>query len=74
MRGEWIRWQRRIAVLATGGVTLGILEGLSMVNFAYLFTNFLSQFLGALVTLLLGGSLQNAFFGAGYTGLGGLTT
>ncbi len=71
MRSEWTRWQRRVAVLATGGVTLGVLGGLSMVNFAYIFTNFLSQLLGTLIAVLLGGTSQTI---TGLGGLSGLTT
>ncbi len=58
MRGSWLRIQRRVALLATGGVTLGILQGLSMVNFSWVFTQFFSELLSALVVILLGGNAQ----------------
>ncbi len=49
-------WYRRWSVaLATGGVTLGILQGLGLVNFASLFTSLLATWLSILVTILLGG-------------------
>ncbi len=63
MRGLWWRIERRLAPLATGGVTLGILTGLSMVNFSWIFTNFLSQLLGTLIALLFGASAQAVLFG-----------
>lgn len=54
MRSRWNRWQRRLVALSTGGMTLGILGGFEMVNFAQLFTQLLSQWLSLLVALLLG--------------------
>lgn len=49
-------WCRRWSVaLATGGVTLGILQGFGLVNFASLITSFLATWLSILVSILLGG-------------------
>ncbi|MEW6250572.1 MAG: hypothetical protein AB1716_07980 [Planctomycetota bacterium] len=66
MRGKWLRVQRRVALLATGGVTLGVLQGLEMVNFAWLFAEFLIRLLSTIVVALLGGSVDSL------TGLGGI--
>jgi hypothetical protein len=56
MRANWIRYQKWCVAISTGGITLGILQGFSLVNFAYLFTQFLTTWLAGLVALLLGGS------------------
>ena len=58
MRKNWIQVQRRLIPLATGGITLGVLQGFGMVNFALLFTQALSRFFSVLVTALLGGNIQ----------------
>jgi len=50
-----IRWHKRCVLLSCGGITLGILQGLAMVNWAQLFTQLLTQWLTALVAFLLGG-------------------
>ena len=72
MRDSWLRMQRRVALLATGGVTLGILQGLSMVNFSWVFTQFLTELLSAFVVILFGGNAQQVLYnfglGAGGTG------
>lgn len=47
---------KKLYLLSCGGVTLGILQGFEMVNFASLFTSFLATLLSALVSFLLGGS------------------
>lgn len=51
MRRSWIRYQKWCVVLSSGGVTLGILQGFSLINWA----SFITQLLIALVTMLLGG-------------------
>lgn len=53
-----VRMYRRLRALAVGGITLGWLQGLQMVDFASLLTQWLSQFFAALVTVLLGGDSQ----------------
>ena len=60
MRASWNRYRRWCIALSTGGITLGILQGLSLVNFAYLFTQLLATWLAALVAILLGGSVSDA--------------
>ena len=55
MRANWNRYQKWCVALSTGGITLGIFQGLSLVNFANVFTSFLATWLAALVSLLLGG-------------------
>ena len=56
MRANWNRYRKWCVALSTGGITLGVIQGFSLVNFAYLFTQFLTTVLSALVALLLGGS------------------
>jgi hypothetical protein len=56
MRLDKIRMKKWMLTLSSGGVTLGILQGLSLVSFADLFTTLLSTWLSALVAILLGGS------------------
>lgn len=46
------RW---LVALSTGGVTLGILQSFSLINFAEIFTSFLTQWLSIFVTALFGG-------------------
>lgn len=65
MHRRWIRCQKWCVALSSGGVTSGILQGLSLVNFTSLFTSFLSTWLAVIVTLLLGGKLSNLFGGLG---------
>jgi len=59
MREQWPRIWKLAVGLSTGGITVGILQGLGLVNFASLFTNFLITWLSVLVTLLLGGDPSN---------------
>lgn len=54
MQAKWIRYRRWCVGLSQGGVLLGVLQGLGMVNFAQLITDLLSQWLSILVALLLG--------------------
>ncbi len=56
MHTNWNRFRRWCVAVSTGGITLGILQGFGLVNFAYLFTQFLTTWLAALVAALLGGS------------------
>ncbi len=72
MRRSWLRMQRKVALLTTGGVTLGILQGLDMVNFSWVFTQFLTQVLSAIVVILFGGSAQQILTNLGL-GLGTTT-
>ncbi len=74
MGGSWLRMQRRVALLATGGVTLGILQGFQMVNFSWVFTQFFSQLLSALVVILFGGNAQQLLQNLGYGTTTGITT
>lgn len=59
MRTSWNRYRKWCIALSTGGITLGILQGFSLVNFAYLFTQLLATWLAALVAVLLGGSVTD---------------
>lgn len=58
MRPKWVRCQKWCVVLANGGVTLGILQGFGLINWASLFAEFLATWLSVLVTLLLGGEVR----------------
>ena len=58
MRPIWMRLQKKCLLLSTGGVTLGILQGLELVNFASLIASLLASWLSMLVTLLLGGGID----------------
>ena len=60
MRSRWSRIQKWCGSLATGGVTLGILQGFGMINWAYFFTTFLVGILGTIIAALLGGSTATA--------------
>ncbi len=53
-----MRLQKKCLLLSTGGVTLGILQGLELVNFASLIASLLASWLSMLVTLLLGGGID----------------
>lgn len=55
MQPLWTQARKRCVWVAAGGVTLGVLQGLSLVNFAALVTSWLSTWLSFLVSLLLGG-------------------
>ncbi len=57
MRPNWNRYQKWCVALSSGGITLGIIQGLGMVSWAQLFTQFLTTWLSALVALLFGGQL-----------------
>lgn len=63
MRANWMCWQKRLAVMAAGGVTFGILQGFSLVSFASLFTNLLASWLSIIVALLLGADPDTVFRG-----------
>lgn len=64
MQSRWARYRRWCAVLGSGGISLGIFSAYSLVSFAQIFTQLLSSWLSALVTLLLGGDASQ-FFGGG---------
>ena len=64
MRASWKRYQKWCVALSSGGITLGVIQGFGLVNFAALFANLLSSWLAILVTLLLGGNVSNLFGGA----------
>jgi hypothetical protein len=59
MRTNWNQYRRWCVGLSTGAITLGIVQGFGLVNFAYLVTQFLTTWLASLVALLLGGSLSS---------------
>jgi len=65
MQRSWMRCQKWCVALSSGGITLGIIQGFGLVNFASLFTNFLSELLAILVTLLLGGDVAHWFVPSG---------
>jgi len=64
MRGQAIGYWKLCVALSFGGITLGIFQGLQLVNFAQLFSNFLSMLLAALVSVLFGASPSTLFTGA----------
>ncbi len=59
MRRSARRTWKLCVALSYGGITLGIFQGLQLVNFAQLFTNFLSLLLSVLVSALFGGNASN---------------
>ncbi len=58
MSRRQIKLKKWCVIVSRGGLTLGLLQGLGMVNFASLFTNVLITVLQILVTLLLGGDVS----------------
>lgn len=58
----WLRLQRRLALLATGGVTLGWLQAAGAIQWADLITRVLSYTFSFLVNILLGGDLNDFLF------------
>ena len=65
MQRSWMRCQKWCVALSSGGITLGIIQGFGLINFASFFANFFSTWLAVLVTLLLGGNVSNLFGGGG---------
>ena len=55
----WLRYQKWCVRLSYGGLALGILQGLQMVDWASFWTSLLSVWLSALISLLLGGNATN---------------
>lgn len=70
MRHRWSRYQKWCVALSSGGITLGIIQGFGMINWAYFFTQFLAQWLSILVTLLLGGQVNQGLGGTGTSVIG----
>jgi len=58
MHPLWIRSRKWCLALSSGGIALGILQGLDMVNFANFWTNILITWLTIIVTFLLGGDVS----------------
>ncbi len=54
MHSGWKRWQRRLLVLGTGGVTFGWIQGFSMVNQSWIWTGFLQTLFSGLIRVLFG--------------------
>ncbi len=54
MHPRWIRYRKLMAAMACGGITLGVVQGFALVNFAQLFTNILSVLFASIVRVLLG--------------------
>jgi hypothetical protein len=52
-----MRLQRFCLALSTGGITLGILQGFALIDWATFWASWLSNFFATIVTLLFGGSL-----------------
>jgi hypothetical protein len=50
---------RTLAVLGSGGMTLGVLQAFDMISFANAIARFLATFLSLIVTVLLGGDPGN---------------
>ncbi len=52
---------RRLSLLASGAVTLGVLQAFESISWNQIFFNFLSTVLNLLVTLVLGGNPRALF-------------
>ena len=50
-------WQRRLIVLASGGLTLGVGGSFQYLNFGSILVAFLTSLFSLLATLLFGGTL-----------------
>lgn len=50
-----MRWKRRLCSLATGGVTLGILQGASGISWNEVWFQFLITWITALIQVFMGG-------------------
>ncbi len=59
MQAKRIRVQKWCVVMSTGGLTLGIIQGFSLVNFAQIFTSLLATWLSIIVTALFGGDVSS---------------
>jgi hypothetical protein len=68
MHPAWVRWQKRLAALASGGITLGIFQSFSLINWPVFITQLLVQWLSVFVTLLLGGTVNQGLGGTGTSG------
>lgn len=55
---RFLRWQRYLYVFASGGVTLGLINAWTTVDFGQIITSFLSRLFSILVSLLLGGQIN----------------
>jgi len=60
MRTNLLRYKKMYVALCSGGISLGLLQGFEMVNFASIFASWLAQFLSALITILFGGEVPGA--------------
>ncbi len=58
MHPTWVRWQKRLLILASGGITLGIIQGFNLINWPVFITQLLVQWLSVIVTLLFGGTVN----------------
>jgi hypothetical protein len=68
MQAKWIRYRKWCAALASGGITLGIWQGFSLINWPVFITNLLIQWLSYVVTLLFGGTPTQGIGGTGIPG------
>jgi hypothetical protein len=50
------KYYKPLYLLSTGGVTLGILQGIEGINFANIWTTVLTQIFSALIAIFFGGS------------------
>ncbi len=57
MRTKLLRYKKMYVALCSGGISLGLLQGFELLNFASIFAGWLAQLLSALITLLFGGEL-----------------
>jgi len=60
MKRNWARYQKWCAMLAGGGMTLGILQGFEGINWANLITQLLTIWLSAIAQVLFGGELSSS--------------
>lgn len=58
MMNRMVSRSKWLVAMSTGTLTLGILQSLSLVNFAEVFTTFLTQWLAIFVTALFGGDVS----------------
>jgi hypothetical protein len=54
----WKWWVRRVHLLASGAVTLGLLQGIEGVSLNQIWFQFLATWLSAIISILFGGDLS----------------
>jgi hypothetical protein len=54
MHPQWVRWQKRLAALGSGGITFGIIQGFGLINWPVFITQLLVQFFSIFARLSQG--------------------